>query len=159
MLLPAFCAPAQASPLRHLETWGGLPTNRPFAISHLRDHYSPFTRHLLTHTRERNDNTMALLGRNGVGRIDIVENRFIGMKSRGCYETPAGTIIRAAHIDIEALTTDREVRKLRDMMSVQFTNQIYNGLWWSKCVQTVGNFQFLCNPTPRRCRDWYTCTR
>lgn len=70
-------------------------------------------------------------GRNGVGRIDIVENRFIGMKSRGCYETPAGTIIRAAHLDIEALTIDREVRKIRDMLSTQFTAQIYNGLWWS----------------------------
>lgn len=74
-------------------------------------------------------NTVA--GRNGVGRIDIVENRFIGMKSRGCYETPAGTVIRAAHIDIEALTIDREVRKIRDMLSVQFTQQIYNGLWFS----------------------------
>ena len=70
-------------------------------------------------------------GRNAIGRIDIVENRFICMKSRGCYETPAGTIVRAAHIDIEALTIDREVRKLRDMLSVQFTQQIYNGLWWS----------------------------
>eukprot|EP00038_Savillea_parva_P006947 m.166869 g.166869 ORF g.166869 m.166869 type:complete len:416 (-) comp12753_c0_seq1:99-1346(-) len=70
-------------------------------------------------------------GRNGVGRIDIVENRFIGMKSRGCYETPGGTVLRAAHIDIEALTIDREVRKIRDMLSVQFTQQIYNGLWWS----------------------------
>ena len=63
-------------------------------------------------------------GRNGVGRIDIVENRFIGMKSRGCYETPAGTVIRAAHIDIEALTIDREVRKIRDMLSDQFTQQV-----------------------------------
>eukprot|EP00040_Diaphanoeca_grandis_P035241 m.221052 g.221052 ORF g.221052 m.221052 type:complete len:418 (+) comp33336_c1_seq1:104-1357(+) len=69
--------------------------------------------------------------RNAIGRIDIVENRFIGMKSRGCYETPAGTIIRAAHLDIEALTIDREVRKIRDLLSTQFTEQIYNGLWWS----------------------------
>jgi len=70
-------------------------------------------------------------GRNAVGRIDIVENRFIGMKSRGCYETPAGAIIREAHLDIEALTIDREVRKIRDLLSTQFTSQIYNGLWWS----------------------------
>lgn len=70
-------------------------------------------------------------GRNGVGRCDIVENRFIGMKSRGCYETPAGAIIREAHLDIEALTIDREVRKIRDLLSTQFTSQIYNGLWWS----------------------------
>lgn len=70
-------------------------------------------------------------GRNAIGRIDIVENRFIGMKSRGVYETPAGEIIRLTHIDIEALTIDREVRKIRDMMSAKFSEQIYNGLWWS----------------------------
>lgn len=86
-------------------------------------------------------------GRNAIGRCDIIENRFIGMKSRGCYETPAGTIIRAAHIDIEALTIDREVRKIRDMLSVQFTSQIYNGLWWSpeseltrKCIAHTQEF-------------------
>jgi len=86
-------------------------------------------------------------GRNAIGRIDIVENRFIGMKSRGCYETPAGAIIREAHLDIEALTIDREVRKIRDMLSVQFTNQIYNGLWWSpeseltrKCISHTQDY-------------------
>eukprot|EP00041_Stephanoeca_diplocostata_P006591 m.89508 g.89508 ORF g.89508 m.89508 type:complete len:414 (-) comp16441_c0_seq1:132-1373(-) len=79
-------------------------------------------------------------GRNGVGRIDIVENRFIGMKSRGCYETPAGAIIREAHLDVEALTIDREVRKVRDMLSVQFTQQIYNGLWWSPESKLIRKF-------------------
>jgi len=84
-------------------------------------------------------------GKNGIGRIDIVENRFIGMKSRGCYETPGGAIIRAAHIDIEALTIDREVRKIRDTLTTEFTAQIYNGLWWSpECTFTrncIGNTQ------------------
>lgn len=70
-------------------------------------------------------------GRNGIGRIDIVENRFIGMKSRGVYETPAGTILRTAHLDIEALTIDKEVRKIRDMLSAKFVEQIYHGFWWS----------------------------
>lgn len=70
-------------------------------------------------------------GKHGVGRIDIVENRFIGMKSRGVYETPAGEILRTAHIDIEGLTIDREVRKIRDMLSVKLTEQIYNGNWWA----------------------------
>lgn len=56
----------------------------------------------------------ALARKHGVGRIDIVENRFIGVKSRGCYETPAGTILRKAHMDLEGLTMDRDVRKHRD---------------------------------------------
>lgn len=70
-------------------------------------------------------------GEHGIGRIDIVENRFIGMKSRGVYETPAGTILRAAHIDVESLTMDREVRKIRDLLSVKFTEHIYHGFWFS----------------------------
>ncbi|KAJ3229246.1 argininosuccinate synthetase [Chytriomyces hyalinus] len=72
------------------------------------------------------------LGRkHGVGRIDIVENRFIGIKSRGCYETPGGTILRAAHVDIEGLTLDREVRRLRDQFSQRLSEIIYNGFWFS----------------------------
>ena len=76
-------------------------------------------------------------GRNGCGRYDIVENRFIGMKSRGVYENPAAAIIRAAHIDIEALTIDREVRKVRDLLTAQFSTHIYHGLWWSPECQFV----------------------
>lgn len=72
------------------------------------------------------------LGReHGIGRIDIVENRFIGIKSRGCYETPAGTILLKAHADLEGLTMDREVRKLRDDMSRRLAEIIYNGMWFS----------------------------
>eukprot|EP00158_Paraphelidium_tribonemae_P003482 Partr_v1_DN26157_c0_g1_i2_m10392 putative argininosuccinate synthase len=67
----------------------------------------------------------------GIGRIDIVENRFVGIKSRGCYETPAGTILLKAHIDLEGLTMDREVRKLRDEQSRRLTEIIYNGMWFS----------------------------
>lgn len=70
-------------------------------------------------------------GAHGVGRIDIVENRFIGMKSRGCYETPAGTILLAAHEDIEVFTMDREVLKMKQGLSFQFANQVYNGMWYS----------------------------
>lgn len=70
-------------------------------------------------------------GQHGVGRIDIVENRKIGMKSRGIYETPAGEILRHAHIDIEALTMDREMRKIKSFLSNQFSEMIYNGLWYS----------------------------
>jgi argininosuccinate synthase len=72
------------------------------------------------------------LGRkHGIGRIDIVENRFIGVKSRGCYETPGGTILRAAHVDIEGLTMDREVRELRDLLAPRLAKLIYNGFWFS----------------------------
>jgi argininosuccinate synthase len=70
-------------------------------------------------------------GLHGVGRIDIVENRFIGMKSRGCYETPAGTVIWAAHEDLELITMDKEVRNIKEGLSLQLGKQIYNGMWFS----------------------------
>jgi argininosuccinate synthase len=66
-----------------------------------------------------------------LGRIDIVENRFIGIKSRGCYETPGGTILRAAHVDLEGLTLDREVRRLKNEMSQKLSEILYNGFWFS----------------------------
>lgn len=73
-----------------------------------------------------------LARRNGVGRIDIVENRFIGIKSRGCYETPGLTLLRSAHIDLEGLTLDREVRALRDnFVTVNYSRILYNGLYFT----------------------------
>ncbi|NWZ36228.1 ASSY synthase, partial [Brachypodius atriceps] len=72
-----------------------------------------------------------IAGKHGVGRIDIVENRFVGMKSRGIYETPAGTILYHAHLDIEAFTMDREVRKIKQGLSVKFSELVYNGFWHS----------------------------
>ncbi|KAH1179446.1 hypothetical protein KIL84_022029 [Mauremys mutica] len=68
-----------------------------------------------------------IAGKHGVGRIDIVENRFIGMKSRGIYETPAGTILYHAHLDIEAFTMDREVRKIKQGLALKFSELVYNG--------------------------------
>ncbi|KAK4995210.1 argininosuccinate synthetase [Elasticomyces elasticus] len=74
----------------------------------------------------------AIARRHGVGRIDIVENRFIGLKSRGCYETPGLTCLRAAHVDLEGLTMDREVRALRDaFLTVPYAKILYNGLYFS----------------------------
>jgi argininosuccinate synthase len=70
-------------------------------------------------------------GRNGIGRIDIVENRFVGMKSRGVYETPGGTILRVAHMNIETITMDREVMHLRDSMIPKYAELVYNGFWFS----------------------------
>ncbi|KXS12510.1 argininosuccinate synthase [Gonapodya prolifera JEL478] len=69
--------------------------------------------------------------KHGVGRLDIVENRFVGIKSRGCYETPAGTILIAAHRDLEGLVMDREVRKIRDTLSPRLAELIYNGFWFA----------------------------
>jgi argininosuccinate synthase len=72
------------------------------------------------------------LGRkNGIGRIDIVENRFVGIKSRGVYETPGGTILHAALRDLEGIAMDKEVQRLRDMLSPQLATIIYNGFWFS----------------------------
>lgn len=70
-------------------------------------------------------------GKHGVGRIDIVENRFIGMKSRGIYETPAGTILRKAHLDIETFTMDKEVRRIKQALGIKFSELVYNGFWFS----------------------------
>jgi len=70
-------------------------------------------------------------GRHGIGRIDIVENRFVGIKSRGIYETPGGTILHFALRDLEGIAMDREVRRLRDMLSPRFAEIIYNGFWFS----------------------------
>ncbi|MGS2717787.1 argininosuccinate synthase [Eionea flava] len=70
-------------------------------------------------------------GAHGVGRLDIVENRYVGMKSRGCYETPGGTIMMKAHRAIESITLDREVAHLKDELMPKYAELIYNGYWWS----------------------------
>ncbi|SDJ81750.1 argininosuccinate synthase [Microbulbifer yueqingensis] len=70
-------------------------------------------------------------GDNGIGRLDIVENRYVGMKSRGCYETPGGTILLKAHRAIESITLDREVAHLKDELMPRYAKLIYNGYWWS----------------------------
>ncbi len=70
-------------------------------------------------------------GDNGIGRLDIVENRYVGMKSRGCYETPGGTIMLRAHRAIESITLDREVAHFKDELMPRYAQLIYNGYWWS----------------------------
>ena len=70
-------------------------------------------------------------GANGVGRADIVENRYVGMKSRGCYETPGGTVMIKAHRAIESLTLDRELAHLKDELMPRYASLVYNGYWWS----------------------------
>ncbi len=78
--------------------------------------------------------------RHGIGRLDLVENRYVGMKSRGCYETPGGTILLTAHRGIESITLDREVAHLKDDLMPRYASLIYNGYWWSperRALQTL----------------------
>jgi argininosuccinate synthase len=70
-------------------------------------------------------------GEHGVGRVDLVENRFVGMKSRGVYETPGVTVLQAAHRAVESLTMDREVMRLRDQLSLKFAELAYYGFWFT----------------------------
>lgn len=70
-------------------------------------------------------------GQHGIGRLDLVENRYVGMKSRGCYETPGGTLLLKAHRAIESITLDREVAHLKDDLMPRYASLIYNGYWWS----------------------------
>ena len=70
-------------------------------------------------------------GKHGIGRLDLVENRYVGMKARGCYETPGGSILLKAHRAIESLTLDREVAHLKDELMPRYASMIYNGYWWS----------------------------
>jgi argininosuccinate synthase len=76
-------------------------------------------------------------GRHGIGRVDLVENRYVGMKSRGVYETPGGTVLRAAHQAVESLTMDREVMHIRDSLIPQYSRLIYNGFWFSPEMQLL----------------------
>lgn len=79
-------------------------------------------------------------GKHGIGRLDLVENRYVGMKSRGCYETPGGSIMLRAHRAIESITLDREVAHLKDELMPRYATLIYNGYWWSaerKMLQTM----------------------
>lgn len=78
--------------------------------------------------------------KHGIGRLDLVENRYVGMKSRGCYETPGGTIMLKAHRAIESITLDREVAHLKDDLMPRYASMIYNGYWWSPervAIQTL----------------------
>lgn len=86
-------------------------------------------------------------GANGIGRLDMVENRFVGMKSRGVYETPGGTILREAHRDLETITLDREVLKIRDSLVGRYSELIYNGFWFSPEMKIMQRTMDDCQAT------------
>lgn len=92
-------------------------------------------------------------GKHGIGRADIVENRYVGMKSRGCYETPGGSILLKAHRGMESLTLDREMAHLKDDLMPRYASLIYNGYWWSperKALQSlIDETQYRVNGTTR----------
>jgi argininosuccinate synthase len=80
-----------------------------------------------------------IAGRHGVGRIDIVENRFVGIKSRGIYETPGGTLLRAAHMDLEGICMDREVKRITEGLAAEFSRLCYNGFWFAPEMELIRN--------------------
>ncbi|MEW5889412.1 MAG: argininosuccinate synthase [Pseudomonadota bacterium] len=90
-------------------------------------------------------------GRHGIGRLDLVENRYVGMKSRGCYETPGGTILLKAHRAIESITLDREVAHLKDDLMPRYASLIYNGYWWSPERKAL---QVLIDHTQEHVNGW-----
>jgi argininosuccinate synthase len=90
-------------------------------------------------------------GKHGIGRLDLVENRYVGMKSRGCYETPGGTILLKAHRGIESITLDREVAHLKDDLMPRYASLIYNGYWWSPERKAL---QVLIDHTQERVNGW-----
>jgi argininosuccinate synthase len=90
-------------------------------------------------------------GKHGIGRLDLVENRYVGMKSRGCYETPGGTILLRAHRAIESVTLDREVAHLKDDILARYASLIYNGYWWSPERRAL---QALIDHTQQTVNGW-----
>jgi len=90
-------------------------------------------------------------GKHGIGRLDLVENRYVGMKSRGCYETPGGTIMLKAHRAIESICLDREVAHLKDDLMPRYASMIYNGYWWAPERKAL---QVLIDNTQQTCNGW-----
>ncbi len=90
-------------------------------------------------------------GQHGIGRLDLVENRYVGMKSRGCYETPGGSILLRAHRAIESVCLDREVAHLKDELMPRYASLIYNGYWWSPERRAL---QALIDTTQAQVNGW-----
>ena len=82
----------------------------------------------------------AIGSEHGIGRIDLVENRFVGMKSRGCYETPGGTLIMMAHRELEALTLDKSMAHYKQKLALDYAEMVYNGLWFTPLREALDAF-------------------
>jgi len=130
----------KAKPDEHIFSMTKSPKVAPNRETHLEIHFKdgiPIKVSDKTHAVEKTDpyELFAYLNEigaeNGIGRVDMVENRFVGIKSRGVYETPGLTILRTAHMDIEGIAMDREVMRLRDMLTPKFAEIVYYGFWFS----------------------------
>jgi argininosuccinate synthase len=108
----------------------GFDKGRPVSVN---GHVQPTAVALLTKLN-------AIGAKHGVGRIDLVENRFVGMKSRGCYETPGGTLIMAAHRELEALTLDRNMAHYKQKLALDYAEMVYNGLWFTPLRESLDAF-------------------
>lgn len=124
-----------AEPEESMWRWSVSPENAPDSPTYLELNYQAGDIVAINNEAMTPAQVMTYLnkvaGENGIGRLDIVENRYVGMKSRGCYETPAGTVMIKAHRAIESLTLDREVAHLKDELMPRYASLIYNGYWWS----------------------------
>ena len=124
-----------AEPEESMWLWTNSPENAPDEAEYITIEYKngdPIALNGKTLTPATMLKTLNELGgKHGIGRVDIVENRFVGMKARGCYETPGGTIMLKAHRAIESITLDREAAHLKDEMMPKYAKLIYNGFWWS----------------------------
>ncbi|MTI64002.1 argininosuccinate synthase [Methylophaga sp.] len=124
-----------AEPEESMWRWSVSPENAPDEPTYLELSYEQGDIVAINGERMTPATVMSYLnkvaGDNGIGRLDIVENRYVGMKSRGCYETPAGTVMLKAHRAIESLTLDREVAHLKDELMPRYAQMIYNGYWWA----------------------------
>ncbi len=124
-----------AEPEESMWRWSVSPENAPDEPTYLELSYEQGDIVAINGERMTPASVMSYLnkvaGDNGIGRLDIVENRYVGMKSRGCYETPAGTVMLKAHRAIESLTLDREVAHLKDELMPRYAQMIYNGYWWA----------------------------
>ena len=122
-------------PEEQMWRWTVAPESAPDAAEYLEIEYARGDIVALNGRKITPAQTLAELnrvgGKHGVGRLDLVENRYVGMKSRGCYETPGGTIMLKAHRAIESICLDREVAHLKDELMPRYASLIYNGYWWS----------------------------
>jgi argininosuccinate synthase len=124
-----------AEPEEDMWLWSVSPENAPAEASYVDIEFQQGDAVALNGKRLPAAEILASLnklgGDNGVGRVDIVENRYVGMKARGCYETPGGTILLKAHRAMESITLDREAAHLKDELMPRYASLIYNGYWWS----------------------------
>src|SRR5207249_3541066 len=122
-------------PEEEMWRWTVAPEKAPDAVEYVDLEFAHGDLVGISGTRETPVQLLTALntlgGKHGIGRLDLVENRYVGMKSRGCYETPGGTILLKAHRAIESICLDREVAHLKDDLMPRYAELIYNGYWWS----------------------------